>query len=219
MNELARLRVYRFEPGAVFDGGLLGAIERMQLGHGTELLDALFVRRDAASSGLEAVDLAVGGGGGTFASLLDFRLEPRRRRAITERTLAEHPGGVPRPEIELIGAALEAGAALLAVLSAGGTAMVLEEAVARCGGRLIADEPVDARARAGRPATARGRWVTGRVRSALRGRLSPVLAVGGGEEASIDAGRSGHRAGAYVPHGVRTFTPLGRRQAEVRVRA
>jgi hypothetical protein len=145
MTELAQLRVYRFEPGAVFEGQLVGAIERMQLGDGTELLDALFVRREAASSGFEAVDLAVGGRGGTFASLLDFRLEPRRRRAITERTLAEHPGGVPRRDIELIGAALEAGGAVLAVLSSG-TATALDEAVARCGGRPIADEPVDARA-------------------------------------------------------------------------
>jgi hypothetical protein len=145
-EHIPQLRVYRFDPGAVFEGGLVGAIERMQLDHGTELLDALFVGRDAASTGFDAVDLAVGGAGGTFASLLDFRLEPRRRRAITERTLAEHPGGVPRTEIETLGAALEAGGALLAVLSTGGAVIALEEAVARCGGRLIADEPVDARA-------------------------------------------------------------------------
>jgi hypothetical protein len=146
MNEVAHLRVYRFEPGAVFEGGLLGAIERMELGADAELLDALFVRRDAASDAFEAVDLAVGGVGGTFASLLDFRLEPRRRRAITERTLAEHRGGVPRQLIEAIAAAVEAGAAIFAVLYMGGTATVLEDAVARCGGRLIADEPVDVRA-------------------------------------------------------------------------
>ena len=146
MNEPAQLRVYRFEPGAVFEGGLVGAVERMQLGHGTELLDGLFVGRDAASAGFDAVDLAVGGRGGTFAALLDFRLEPGRRRAITERTLAEHAGGIPRPDIEAIAAALEAGAAVLAVLSTGESAVALEEAVARCGGRLVADEPVEARA-------------------------------------------------------------------------
>jgi hypothetical protein len=146
MNQLAQLRVYRFEPGAVFEGGLVGAVERMQLGHGTELLDGLFVRRGAASVGFDAVDLAVGGRGGTFASLLDFRLEPRRRRAITERTLAEHAGGIPRPDIEALVAALEAGGALLAVLSTGEPATALEEAVARCGGRMVADESVDARA-------------------------------------------------------------------------
>jgi len=146
MNALAQLRVYRFDPGAAFEGGLLGAIERMQLGGDAKLLDALFVRCDAATGALDAVDLATGGGDATFASLLDFRLEPRRRRSITERTLAEHPGGVPRPEIEAMGAALEAGGAILAVLSTGATATVLADAVARSGGRLIADEPVDARA-------------------------------------------------------------------------
>ena len=45
-----------------------------------------------------------------------------------------------------MGAALEAGGAILAVLSTGATATVLADAVARSGGRLITDEPVDARA-------------------------------------------------------------------------
>jgi hypothetical protein len=146
VSEPAHLRVYRFESGAVFEGGLLGAIERMQLAGDTELLDALFVRRDAASGALDAVDLAAGGVGGTFTSLLDFRLEPRRRRAITERTLAEHPGGVPRSLIEAVAATLEAGVAIFAVLHTGPSATVLDEAATRCGGRLIADEPVDASA-------------------------------------------------------------------------
>jgi hypothetical protein len=146
LSETAHLRVYAFAPGAVFEGGLLGAFERMELGGEAQLLDALFIRRDAAGDTFEAVDLAAAGADGTFASLLDFRLEPRRRRGITERTLAEHPGGVPRPLIEAIAAALEADAAILATLQTGPTAPVLEEAVARCGGWLIADEPVDARA-------------------------------------------------------------------------
>jgi hypothetical protein len=146
VSDLAHLRVYRFEPGAVFEGGLLGAIERMQVSVDAKLLDALFVRRDAASGALDAVDLASGGADATFASLLDFRLDPGRRRSITERTLAEHPRGVPRSLIEAIAATLQAGAALFAVLDTGGTATVLEDAVARSGGRVIADEPVDARA-------------------------------------------------------------------------
>jgi hypothetical protein len=118
----------------------------MQLGGDAKLLDALFVRRDAETCALDAVDLAIGGGDATFASLLDFRLDRVRRRAITERTLAEHPGGVPRPLIEAIAATLEPGAAILATLHTGGAATVLEDAVARCGGRLNTDEPVDARA-------------------------------------------------------------------------
>jgi hypothetical protein len=146
VSELAYLGIYRFEPDAVFEGEVLGAIERIQLGGDGELLDALFVRRDPASGALEAVDLATGGAGATFASLLDFRLDPVRRRALTERTLAGHPGGVPRPLIEAIGAALEAGASIFVLLYMGDSGTVLERAVARCGGRRIADEPVNARA-------------------------------------------------------------------------
>jgi hypothetical protein len=146
VSDLAHLRVYRFEPGAAFEGGLLAAVERMQLGGDAKLLDALFVRRDAATGALDAVDLAIGGGDATFASLLDFRLDPVRRRAITERTLAEHSGGVPRPLIEAIAGTLQTGAAIFALLDTGGTATVLEDAVARSGGQVIADEPVNARA-------------------------------------------------------------------------
>ena len=146
MSEPAHLRVYRFDPGAVFEGGLVGAIERLSLGRDTKLLDALFVMQDPASGGMAAVDLASGSAGGTFASMLDFRLEPGRRGAITRRTLAEHRGGVPRPLIEAIAATLEAGTAIFAVLHTGSTPAVLDDAVTRAHGRLIADEQVDAKA-------------------------------------------------------------------------
>ncbi|HKE77848.1 MAG TPA: hypothetical protein VKB54_01020 [Solirubrobacteraceae bacterium] len=140
----AHLRVYRFDPGAVFEGGLVGAVERMQLEGGVTLLDALFVSHDEASGEFAAVDLASGRAGGTFAAMLDFRLDPGRRQAITERTLAEHRDGVPRALIEEIAATLEAGAAIFAVLHTGGAPTTLEEAVERCRGRPIAEEPVEA---------------------------------------------------------------------------
>jgi len=144
MSEPAHLRVYRFDPGALFEGGLVGAIERLSLGRDTKLLDALFVMQDPASGGLAAVDLGSGSAGGTFASLLDFRLDAGRRAAITERTLAEHRGGVPRPLIEAVAATLEAGAAILAVLHTGSPPTVLDDSVARAHGRLLAADPVDA---------------------------------------------------------------------------
>ena len=142
----ANLRVYRFDPGAVFEGGLVGAIERMQLSRDTKLLDALFVTHDPTSGGLAAVDLASGSAGGTFASMLDFRLDAGRRQAITQRTLAEHPGGVPRALIEALAATLQDGAAIIAVLHSGAVPTVLDEAVARARGRLIANDPVEAQA-------------------------------------------------------------------------
>ena len=75
--------------------------------------------------------------------LLDFRLDPGRRDAITERTLAEHKGGVPREVIEAVGDALQSGGAVFAILYAGPPAAVLDEAVQRSGGELAADESVD----------------------------------------------------------------------------
>ena len=144
-SDPAHLRVYRFDPGTVFEGGLVGAIERLQLDRGTKLLDALFVTRDPTSGALAAVDLASGGAGGTFASMLDFRLDAGRRQAITERTLAEHRRGVPRPLIEAIAAALEPGAAIIAVVHTGGVPTVLDDAVSRARGQLLANDAVDAR--------------------------------------------------------------------------
>jgi hypothetical protein len=145
MNDLARLRAYRFDPGATFEGGLVAAFERMQLGKEWEVLDALFVRRDAATDELEAIDLGSGRRDGTFASLLDFRLDAKRRRALTERTLEQHGGGVPREVIEVVAASLETGGAMLAMIHTGPPVAVLDDAVARCGGRPVADEPVDVR--------------------------------------------------------------------------
>jgi len=137
MSELVRLRVYHFAPGAAFEGGLVAAIERMELLGDVKLLDALFVGRDPADGGLMA---------GTFASLLDFRLDPGRRQALTERTLADHPGGVPQPLIESIAATLAPGAGIFAVIHTDADATVLEEAVARSHGRPIADDTVESQA-------------------------------------------------------------------------
>jgi hypothetical protein len=146
MSDERRLCVYRFDPGAVFEGGLIGALERMQLLGDAKLLDALFVARDPESGALLAVDLASVAGEGSFASLLDFRLDAGRREALTARTLAEHAGGVPRSLIEALGAALAPGGAVLALLHTGSEATALEEAVARAGGRRVTDEPSEASA-------------------------------------------------------------------------
>jgi hypothetical protein len=143
---MTQLSVYRFDQGLAFDGGLVGAVERLELGGDTRLLDALFVARDPEGGEVAAIDLASAGAGGSFASLLDFRLDAGRRRAITERTLAEHRGGVPGSLIESIAVTLEPGAALVAILHSGAAPTVFHDAVARAGGRQIVDDAVDARA-------------------------------------------------------------------------
>lgn len=142
MSELAHLHAYRFGPDAVFEGGLVGAIERLGLDKDFKLLDGLFVRRDADGAGLEAIDLGVAGS--TFASLLDFRLDPARRRSLTEQTLTEHRRGVPRDLIDDLAATLTPGAAILALLHLGSTAAILDDEVARCGGQTMIAAQVDA---------------------------------------------------------------------------
>ena len=139
MSPRARLRVYRLDPRAAYTGELLGAIERAEASAGTRLLDALLVRR-TPGGGLEAVDLATGTAGHTFAALLDFRLDPVRREAATQRTLAGPLGAA----VGDIAAALGPGHALLAALSGADDADALGDAVAAGGGTLAADEPVAA---------------------------------------------------------------------------
>jgi hypothetical protein len=138
-----QLRAYRFGTWSSYGGDLVAALERMQLTGEGKLLDALFVRRDADSGELEAIDRRSGRADSSFSVMLDFRLDQARRRATTERTLSD-PEGVPPALIEAIGDTLEAGGAVLAILYAGGEGSVLDEAVERVGGRPIVREEVEA---------------------------------------------------------------------------
>ena len=139
-----RLRAYRFPPEADFAGHLAGALERMLLVGGGDLCDALFVMRDAGAGEPFAVDLRIASAAGTLASLLDFRLDERRRRALTDATLGPGGGRVDRAVVEEVASALQPGGALLAVVVADRPARALEDAAARTGGRLVADEATDA---------------------------------------------------------------------------
>ena len=137
-----RLSAYRFPPAADFEGRLAGALERMLLTADSGLRDALFVMRDARTGEPLAIDLATARAGGTLAAMLDFRLDERRRRDVTAATLAQGGGG--RAMVAEVAAALEPGAAVLAVLSDAEPASALQDAVARSGGRLVLDGPADA---------------------------------------------------------------------------
>jgi hypothetical protein len=149
MTRRARLRVYRFDAGFRYDGSVVGALERADAGDGPRVLDALFVARDERTGELEAVDLGAGRADGTLAALLDFRLDPGRRRATTERTLAGRPGSVPTAVLESIGSELAPGTAVLALLTSGGEPAAFDSAVSGLGGSAVADAPVDAGAIAG----------------------------------------------------------------------
>jgi hypothetical protein len=135
---MSHLRVYRFDPGATFQGGIIGAIERAQLLGGGEVLDALFVGRNESSGEAEALSLAMASGDNRVVVLTDFRLDAARRRELTQAALAAHP------DADGLTATLEPGAALLAMLVGRELPGALADAVARARGRLIGDEPSDA---------------------------------------------------------------------------
>jgi hypothetical protein len=135
-----RLLAYRFPPTADLEGRIAGALERMLLTAGGDLYDALFVTRDDRTGEPLAIDLATARAGGTPTAMLDFRLDERRRRALTTTTLARGAGGA----VDELAAALEPGATVLVVLTGAGPAPALQDAVARSGGRLVADEPAGA---------------------------------------------------------------------------
>jgi hypothetical protein len=139
----ARLSVYRFGPPQGSDGGVLGALERME-SEGAPALDALFVAVDPATGALAALDLDVGRADGTLSALLDFRLDAASRRDLTQRTLGPHAGGVPRAVIEDLGRALGPGGALLVLLAEGAVPPEAGAAIARAGGHLVLEEDVRA---------------------------------------------------------------------------
>jgi hypothetical protein len=134
-----QLLLYSFGPDADFEGRLIGALERLESGGTLRILDVLFVRRDAESGDVDAVELQGDGAGGVVAPLLNFRLDEGERRRATERALRADAAMVRE-----LGAGLEPGGALAAVLVDHVWSTVLEDAVARTGGTQLASDFVDA---------------------------------------------------------------------------
>ena len=108
-------------------------------GGALRIVDVLFVRRDAESGDIVAVDLHGDGAGGVVAPLLNFRLDEAERRRATERALRADANVVRD-----IGAALEPGAALAAVLVDHVWSSALDDAASRTGGTLLHSDFVDA---------------------------------------------------------------------------
>jgi hypothetical protein len=135
--------LYGFGPDADFEGQLVGALERVESGGALRILDVLFVRRDAESGDIVAVDLHGKGAGGVVAPLLGFRLDEAERRRVTERALAT---GAAAELLSELGTALKPGAALAAVLVEHVWRGALDDAAERMGGTLLAADFVDATA-------------------------------------------------------------------------
>jgi hypothetical protein len=107
------------------------------------VLDALCVALSAEGE-LAAIDLALARAGAGLSDLLDFRLAPNRRRVLTARTLTTRQHGVAPSIVRAIGDGLEPGRAMVAFLLTATTTAALDDAVARCHGQIVADEPTGA---------------------------------------------------------------------------
>ena len=135
--------VFGFDASAAFEGQLVGALERLESGGAVRILDVLFVAADEATGDHVAINLK-GGTGGLTAKLLDFRLDPAARRKATEQAIGGDASGGMADLLRDLGAALEPGTALAAVLIEHVWALALEDAVSRVSGRPLAIEFVEA---------------------------------------------------------------------------
>jgi hypothetical protein len=135
----AQLLLYRFGPDAEFEGRLVGALERIESGGALRIIEALFVRSDDETGELDAVAVRGDGTGRIVAPLLDFRLDPAKRRRTSERALAGDRGTMLRS----LAAELQPGEAMAVLLVDHAWARALEDAVARTGGKPVSSEFVD----------------------------------------------------------------------------
>jgi hypothetical protein len=136
------LLVFRFDAAeGRFEGQLGGALERAESGGALRIVRLLFIGREAGSGELAVTDLR-GGTGGLVARLLSFRLDHANRERTTAKALAPGSSGVPAEILEELGTRIGPGEAIAAVLVEHVWAAALADAVARTGGREIADEMV-----------------------------------------------------------------------------
>lgn len=135
-----QLLSYRFPPGAEFQGGLVGALERVEAGGTMRILDALFVARQPESGELAAVAMTSSSSAGMISRLLTFRLDESARRKATEAALSGRSGDLARS----LGDTLEPGAATVLVLVEHNWALMLDDAVDRMGGASKRSAFVDA---------------------------------------------------------------------------
>jgi len=136
-----QLLVYRFTADAAFEGQLVGALQRIEVGAAVRVLDGLFVGRDPESGEVLAASLSAVASSGMVTSLVGFRLDRARRAEATDRVLSGPDG----EQIRALAVALAPGEAVFAVLLEHVWAQALAEAVARVGGASVGgSEFVDA---------------------------------------------------------------------------
>jgi hypothetical protein len=134
---------FKFESDSRFEGQLVGALERIEVGDTMRVLDGLFVARDSESGELSAISLADIPPSRMTSRLLDFRLTARERKTATQRAL----DGAAGDAVQSLATRLRPGVAVVAVLvehTAAVGADPLADAVARIGGTEVTRELVDA---------------------------------------------------------------------------
>jgi hypothetical protein len=137
-----QLLTFAFGPDAVFEGQMLGAIERLESGGALRVVQVIFVRRDAADGTLSAFAHRGGTAGGIAGPGLEFRLDEDERRRSTERALA----GAAGTGVRELGEELAPGGAVAAVFVEHRWRADLAEATKRTGGIAVSSDFVDAEA-------------------------------------------------------------------------
>jgi hypothetical protein len=136
MNANVQLLAFRFDPGAEFEGRLVGALERIESGGTLRVRDVLFVGRDPAGE-LFAVAARGRGQGALVRALLGFRLDPAERGRATERALRDYERGADPNLVRQIGETLSPGGAFAALLVEHTWAHAVDDAVARTVGAAL----------------------------------------------------------------------------------
>jgi hypothetical protein len=129
MSPNVQLLAYRFGAGTTFDGQVVGALERLEVGGAVRVLDVLVVGRDDASGELFGIATHGAPTGGSLARLLTFRLDAAERSRATR--------GVPADLLAALGDHLAAGEVIMAILVGQEWARTLESSVARLGGTAL----------------------------------------------------------------------------------
>ena len=138
-----QLLLYGFTADADFEGLLVGALERLESGGALKILDALFVHRHSDTGEIDIVNLKGDGAGGIAGPLIEFRIDASARRRATEKALRGRPDGIPPDMLRELGASLEPGGAIAAVLVDHAWRRALEDAVGRTKGTPLVSEFVD----------------------------------------------------------------------------
>ena len=149
MSGRVQLEVYAFGPDAPFEGWLVNALERLEVGGSVRVVDVLFVKTDRVTGEAAIFDARGEGLDTMLVPLLDFRLDAGARERATADALAGPAGvddpGMPAATVRELVDALEPGGALAAVLLEHLWVATLDDAVTRADGTPVVSQFVDAR--------------------------------------------------------------------------